>query len=198
MLLGSSDHQNLSCSLLSLQIILAGSLGIVSVSWRVSSSSSVNVSSDVSGVSGGMFTFLSGQTSKEFIVQIHSDNIPESDESLIIELYDAQGGAVIDTASQRATLVIMANDGVGGRIGFSSGSRSKSVAEGENVPLMIYRTAPAAGNVSMNWTIEGVNATRDFLKTSGVVNIPQVCFLLSYFQFLVIYFLISRIPSWWF
>ena len=154
--------------------MLLGSLGTVSVSWRVSSSSSVNTSSDVSGVSGATLTFSSGENSKEFIVQVHSDTIPESDEYLIIELYDPRGGAVISALSQRATLVIMANDGVGGRIGFRSGSRSQTIAEGQTASLILYRTVPAAGVVSLNWTIEGMNASRDFVHTSGVLLIPQV------------------------
>ena len=153
----------------------------MSVSWRVGSSSSVNISSDVSGVSGGTFTFLSGERTKEFIVQIQSDLIPESDERLIIELYNPRGGAIIGSSSQRATLVIMANDGVGGRIGFRSGSRSQTVTEGHAASLTVYRTAPAAGDVSLNWTVEGVNASRDFTKTSGLLFIPQVCIFLHIF-----------------
>ena len=159
-------------------MLFLGSLGTVSVSWRVSSSSSVNISSDVSGVSGATLTFLSGETSKEFIVQVHNDTLPESDESLTIELYEPRGGAIIGASSQRATLVIMANDGVGGRIGFRSGSRSKTVVEGQNASLVVYRTAPAAGHVSLNWKIEGMNASRDFTRTSGILVVPQVCTLL--------------------
>lgn len=128
----------------------------------------------MAGVSGGTFTFLSGQTSKEFIVQVRSDDIPESDESLTIELYDSTGGAIIDPNGQRATLVIKANDGIGGRIGFKTGSRSRTVAEGETASFVVHRTAPAAGNVTVNWTIEGVNATSDFMKTSGTLFLQQV------------------------
>eukprot|EP00794_Sanderia_malayensis_P009868 gene9868-10878_t len=150
-----------------------GSLGVVSVSWRVASTSTINTTSDVSGVSGGRIEFNQGETTKQFNIAVNSDNIPEIDEYLVIELHDPFGGASIDASKKEATLVIKANDGVGGRIGFSAGSRSKTVNEGENVTLAIYRTMPAAGNVSLNWTIEGMNASLDFTQTSGKLFIKQ-------------------------
>lgn len=156
-------------------IAFTGDLGSVSIAWRVSSASTVNITNDVSGVSGGRLTFTNKETKKDFIIAVNSDNIPESDERLIIEIYDVQGGAVINPSTARAVLTIRANDGVGGRIGFSPGSRSKIVAEGEIADLNVYRTLPAAGNVTLNWTITGVNATRDFRETAGKLLLRQVC-----------------------
>ena len=147
----------------------------MSVAWRVSSASTVNISNDVSGVSGGRLTFLNADTKKDFNIAVNNDSIPELDEQLIIEIYDVQGGAVIDPSTARAVLTIMANDGVGGRIGFSPGSRSKIVAEGHIVYLNVYRTLPAAGNVTLNWTVTGVNATMDFEHASGKLLLRQVC-----------------------
>ena len=135
----------------------------------------MNISNDVSGVSGGRLTFTNAQITQDFNIAVNSDSIPESDEQLIIEIYDVQGGAVIDPATARAVLTIMANDDVGGRIGFSPGSRSKIVAEGHVASLNVYRTLPAAGNVTLNWTVTGVNASRDFERTSGKLLLLQVC-----------------------
>ncbi len=151
-----------------------GSLGSVSVSWRVASGSTVNTTTDVSGVSGGRINFNQNEKTKSFNIAVKSDSIPEVDEYLIIELYDPLGGALIDQNRKKATLIIKANDGVGGKIGFSSGSRSRTVKEGEQVVLSVYRTLPAAGNVSLNWTIEGINASLDFVTTSGKLFIHQV------------------------
>ena len=145
----------------------------MSVSWRVSSKSTVNTATDVSGVSGGQLTF-NGNATKSFNIAVKADTIPEIDELLIIELFNPLGGAVIDPLRKEATLIILANDDVGGRIGFSAGSRSKTVKEGDHVSLFLYRTAPAAGNVTLDWTIEGVNASKDFLRTTGQLFIAQV------------------------
>ena len=53
------------------------------------------MSTDVAGASGGRFTFSPGESSKEITIAVNSDNIPESDESLIVELYSAEGIAVL-------------------------------------------------------------------------------------------------------
>ncbi len=146
----------------------------MSVSWRVRGGSTVNTTTDVSGVSGGRFDFSENEAEKTFIINVNSDDIPETDEYLFIELYNPLGGAFINQLEKEVTLIIKANDGVGGRIGFSSGSRSKMVKEGGSVSFSIYRTLPAAGNVSLNWTIEGANASLDFNATEGKLSIPQV------------------------
>ena len=134
----------------------------------------MNVTEDVSGADGGRKYFRTGETRKTFNILVNSDLEPERDEHLVIELSAAQGGANIDSSKNKVTLVISANDGVGGQIGFSPGSRSRNVMEGGTVSFDIYRTPPAAGHVTVNWTVEGVNASDDFMWTKGTIFFSEV------------------------
>ena len=58
------------------------------------------------------------------------DATPEPDETIEIRLDNPQGGAVLDPENDRATVVILANDVVGGVVGFASDSRSLIAQEG--------------------------------------------------------------------
>lgn len=45
---------------------------------------------------------------------------------------------------------------------------------GERVPLLVQRTAPAIGNVTVDWRIEGPQALLTFVETSGVLFFTEV------------------------
>lgn len=45
---------------------------------------------------------------------------------------------------------------------------------GDRVPLLVQRTAPAIGNVTVEWRIEGPQALLTFVETSGVLFFTEV------------------------
>lgn len=45
---------------------------------------------------------------------------------------------------------------------------------GERVPLLVQRTAPAIGNVTVEWRIEGPQSSLTFVETSGVLFFTEV------------------------
>ena len=56
-------------------------------------------------------------------IGIEDDTLPENDEVIVIELYNAEGGAVLDVPQHsQATVLIMANDYVAGLLAFERSS----------------------------------------------------------------------------
>lgn len=45
---------------------------------------------------------------------------------------------------------------------------------GDRVPLLVQRTAPAIGNVTVEWRIEGPQTLLTFVETSGVLFFTKV------------------------
>jgi len=71
------------------------------------------------------------------------------------------------------TIIIQANDGVAGQVGFDEQSRSVVVQEGSQVSLSVNRTL-SVGRVSVDWHLTGTNASSDFLDVSGTVVFNEV------------------------
>ena len=71
------------------------------------------------------------------------------------------------------TIIIQANDGVAGQVGFDEHSRSVVAMEGRRVSLLVNRTRPN-GRVSVDWLITGANASSDFTDVSGTVVFSEV------------------------
>ncbi|MFQ5400301.1 MAG: Calx-beta domain-containing protein, partial [Anaerolineae bacterium] len=80
-----------------------GSSGAVTVDYVTSDGTAV-AGSDYTAVSGTL-TFGDGETSKTFTVTILNDSVNDPDETVILALINATGGAVLGTPSQ-ATLRI--------------------------------------------------------------------------------------------
>ena len=71
------------------------------------------------------------------------------------------------------TIVIQANDGAAGQVGFDEQSSSVVVREGSRVALYVNRTLPV-GRVSVDWSVTGVNASSDFIDVGGTVEFNEV------------------------
>ncbi|XP_013407178.1 G-protein coupled receptor 98-like [Lingula anatina] len=84
-----------------------GTFGNISVNFDLSGSALV--SEDITPVSGTLL-FLEGESSKDLILTILGDNIPENDETFVVTLTSATGGASINLTQDRLQLVIPAND----------------------------------------------------------------------------------------
>ncbi|XP_036069486.1 adhesion G-protein coupled receptor V1 isoform X2 [Oryzias melastigma] len=143
-----------------------GNLGTVTVEWKFVGGKATP-DSDFIGT-GGTLVF-DGGLKKTIQIEIKDDEEPEDNESLMIGLVSTAGGSRILPSSDTVTIVILANDHVAGIVGFHSASRSVIAREGESLSLLVLRSAPGLGNVSVDWTIQGPLTHRTFTQTSGTL-----------------------------
>lgn len=121
--------------------------------------------------------FKPGNRTENYLLFINDDGIAERDEIIIIQLVDAKDGASItEGTGNNVTVIIQANDVVAGYVGFNRLSQAVVAKEGEMVRLEVVRSSPAAGVVTVDWIIQGQNATRDFNETSGIVFFDEVLY----------------------
>ena len=74
------------------------------------------------------------------------------------------------------TIIIQANDGVAGQVGFDEQSSSVVVQEGNQVSLSVNRTL-SVGRVSVDWQVTGTNASSDFVVVNGTVEFSEVGYI---------------------
>ncbi|XP_044225055.1 adhesion G-protein coupled receptor V1 isoform X2 [Thunnus albacares] len=141
-----------------------GNVGAVTVEWRFVGGKATP-DADFTGT-GGTLVF-NGDLKKTIEIVIRDDIEPEDNESLMIGLVNTEGGSRILPSSDTVTIVILANDNVAGIVGLHPSSRSVIAREGEKLSLLVLRTAPGLGNVTVDWTIQGSLVDRTFTKTSG-------------------------------
>uniref|UniRef100_A0A672JI01 Adhesion G-protein coupled receptor V1 n=1 Tax=Salarias fasciatus TaxID=181472 RepID=A0A672JI01_SALFA len=143
-----------------------GNLGTVTVEWRfVGGKATPDV--DFTGTHGTLL--FDGDLKKTIEIVIKEDSEPEDNESLMIGLVNTAGGSRILPSSDTVTIVILANDNVAGIVGFHPASHSVIAREGEKMSLLVLRTAPGLGNVTVDWTIRGPLVQRTFTQTSGTL-----------------------------
>ncbi|XP_042344940.1 adhesion G-protein coupled receptor V1 [Plectropomus leopardus] len=143
-----------------------GNLGTVTVEWRFVGGKATP-DADFTGT-GGTLVF-DGDLKKTIEIVIKDDIEPEDTESLLIGLVNTEGGSRILPSSDTVTIVILANDNVAGIVGFHPASRSVIAREGERLSLLVLRTPPGLGNVTVDWTVQGPLVHRTFTKTSGTL-----------------------------
>ena len=158
-----------------------GTFGTVNVTWRFTLGNGLTHGSNISDISNtqtvGTVTFQPGHRRKTLTIKFNHDDLPEDDETIMVELESPTNGASIDTKRDSLQFIIEANDDVGGVISFMDGSASKTAREGETVVFSLGRTSPALGTASVTWVIRGVNASQDFVATTGVVVFERVRFV---------------------
>lgn len=150
-----------------------GTIGRVTVDVEVQLNGAT-VNSDFIA-SGSTFTFNDKEnSSKSYFINIKDDAIPEGDEEIVIKLVNPTGGATVAPGlGNNVTVIIQANDGVAGQVGFDEQSRSLVVKEGSQVSLIVNRTQ-SVGRVSVDWQVSGANASSDFVAISGTVTFNAV------------------------
>ncbi|XP_056157733.1 adhesion G-protein coupled receptor V1 isoform X2 [Lampris incognitus] len=148
-----------------------GSLGRVTIEWRFVGGKATP-DTDFTGT-GGTLVFADGDVKKMVEIGIRDDSEPEDSESLMIGLVKTEGGSRILPSSDTVTIVILANDNVAGILGFHPASRSIVTREGEKVSLLVMRTAPGLGNVTVDWIVQGPLVDRTFTQTSGTLFFTQ-------------------------
>ncbi|XP_059909463.1 adhesion G-protein coupled receptor V1 [Gadus macrocephalus] len=148
-----------------------GSLGRVTVEWGFVGGGATP--DEDFTASGGTLVFNDGDVRQTVEVLIRSDSVPEDSETLLIGLIRTEGGSRILPSSDTVTIVILANDDVAGIVGFHPASRVVATREGELLSLLVLRTAPGLGNVTVDWSIRGPLPDRTFPKTSGTLLFTQ-------------------------
>uniref|UniRef100_A0A3P8WCF8 Adhesion G-protein coupled receptor V1 n=1 Tax=Cynoglossus semilaevis TaxID=244447 RepID=A0A3P8WCF8_CYNSE len=143
-----------------------GNLGSVTVEWRFVGGTATP-DTDFTGTGGSLV--FDGELKKTIVIVIRDDMEPEDSESLMIGLVNIEGGSRILPSSDTVTIVILANDNVGGIVGFHPTSRSVIAREGEKLSLLVVRTAPGLGNVTVDWTVTGPLVHRTFTQTTGTL-----------------------------
>ncbi|KAK9408413.1 G-protein coupled receptor 98 [Crotalus adamanteus] len=132
-----------------------------------------------------------GETKKPVTLTILDDSDPEDDESIQITLTHTEGGSRILLSSATVTMVILANDNVAGILSFQTSSRSVIAHEGELLQFHVLRTAPGAGNVTVDWEIVGHNLEQNFENISGMLYFLEGALNVT----LYVYLLDDQIPE---
>ncbi|KAM8885173.1 adhesion G-protein coupled receptor V1 [Spinachia spinachia] len=145
---------------------LGGNLGTVTIEWRFVGGKGTP-DADFSGT-GGILVF-DGDLKKTIEILIRDDIMPEDNESIMIGLVNTEGGSRILPNSDTVTIVILANDYVAGIVGFHPVSRSVITRKGERLSLLVTRTAPGLGNVTVDWNVKGPLVHPTFPKMSGTL-----------------------------
>jgi uncharacterized delta-60 repeat protein len=129
---------------------------------------SATAGSDYTSVSGSL-TFLEGETRQTFTVPILNDFVGETNETVLLVLTNATGGATLGTIPN-ATLTIL-NDDSG--VGFSSATYTVNEGVvGGSVLISVVRTGATNGTATVNYTTASGTATagQDFSTRSGVLT----------------------------
>ncbi|KAK1176563.1 adhesion G-protein coupled receptor V1-like [Acipenser oxyrinchus oxyrinchus] len=148
-----------------------GSLGQVTVEWSVVGGTAT-LNTDFNGT-GEVLTFADGDLRKTIQLSIVDDSEPEGNETIVVSLTQTEGGSRILPSSDTVTILILASDNAAGVIGFQTSSRSVMAREGESVQLLITRSAPGLGNVTVDWSIQGPRVEQNFANFTGVLFFPQ-------------------------
>ncbi|KAK7934133.1 hypothetical protein WMY93_005029 [Mugilogobius chulae] len=171
-----------------------GNLGTVSVEWRIVGGTATQ-NEDFTGTGGtlvfdGKFIKICHGNSynlctlcifcmcpqgfkKTVVIQINDDNKPEDSEDIIFGLINAKGGSRIMPSLDSVTIVILANDNAAGVVGFHPDSRSIVAREGQTLSLLVERTAPGFGNVTVTWTVTGPRVGQTFTHITGTLFFAQ-------------------------
>ncbi|XP_042811947.1 adhesion G-protein coupled receptor V1 [Panthera leo] len=112
-----------------------------------------------------------GNRRQRISVFINEDDIPETDESFYIILFNSTGDTVVYQYGI-ATVIIEANDDPNGI--FSLEPIDKAVEEGKTNAFWILRHRGHFGNVSVAWQLfendSALQPGQEFYETSGIVN----------------------------
>ncbi|XP_040304713.1 adhesion G-protein coupled receptor V1 isoform X6 [Herpailurus yagouaroundi] len=120
---------------------------------------------------GKALVFAVGNRKQRISVFINEDDIPETDESFYIILFNSTGDTVVYQYGI-ATVIIEANDDPNGI--FSLEPIDKAVEEGKTNAFWILRHRGHFGNVSVAWQLfendSAFQPGQEFYETSGIVN----------------------------
>ncbi|XP_006885449.1 PREDICTED: G-protein coupled receptor 98-like [Elephantulus edwardii] len=120
---------------------------------------------------GETLVFEVGRRDQSISVFVNEDDIPETDESFYIILFNSTGDTVVYQYGI-ATVIIEANDDPNGI--FSLEPIDKAVEEGKTKAFWVLRHRGHFGNVSVTWQLfqndSALQPEQEFYETSGIVN----------------------------
>ena len=150
-----------------------GSTGAVSVQYATANGTATS-GSDYTATSGTL-TWAAGDTAdKTFTVTITGDTTVEADETVLLSLSNATGGATLGTAN--ATLTITNDDGISAAGVLAFKLATFATAEGNsgtsNATITAIRTEGSTGAVSVQYAAADGTATSgsDYTATSGTLS----------------------------
>ena len=99
----------------------------------------------------GTVTFAAGKTIAVFGVDILDDTLDEADETLVLTLDSATGGATVDAVAASATMTLLDDDDPP-----SVTAAPVSATEGEDAVLAVRLSGPSGREVAVSWyTVDG-------------------------------------------
>ena len=139
-----------------------GTIGTISVDYRLTESSAVGDGVDYQGGSGIQTLVIPPEVSSAIIsIPIVNDNDAELQEQFTIQILDADNGATLGDVTM-ATIIIAASDSPGGLISFGEEELTGIVvdnptsAEGARLlNLQVIRTVNLNREVSIQWRVTG-------------------------------------------
>ena len=148
-----------------------GAAGPVTVDFATIGGGTATAGADYTAVTPTL-TFAAGVMSRTVTVPITNDTLDEANETVLLQLTNATGGATLGPRST-ATLTILDND-VGGVVQFSAVLFAKTeCAVGPcNAVLTVTRTGGAASGVTVDFTtVDGTaTAAADYVTTNGTLT----------------------------
>ncbi|XP_040275580.1 adhesion G-protein coupled receptor V1 [Bufo bufo] len=142
---------------------IQGTLGILTVYWQLTSVSDID--GDFTATSGWIL-IPDGQTVAEITLQLLPDDVPELEETYMVQLTSVDGGADLDKGKSVVWFTVLANDDPYGVFVLDPTSQSIIVHSdmGRYVQVNVTRLAGTFGNVTVQYQIslgklEKVNLT---------------------------------------
>ena len=151
---------------------MGGTIGDVTIAWQVTGGSAT--AGEDYRATGASLTFQDGATMLPIVITILEDDIPERNEDIVVQLTGVTGGATIGDDGGSVDIIIIANDGAAGVVGFPPSSRSVVTSEGEQVSLTVSRMISSLGMVEIMWNITGNDVTTEFANTTGYSVFEEV------------------------
>ncbi|MCB0350921.1 MAG: hypothetical protein KDD38_07045, partial [Bdellovibrionales bacterium] len=123
----------------------------------------------------GTFTFAPGELSKTISLGLIDDNISEADETVILDIQNVGGVAILGTTTQH-TFTINDNDGLPD-INFSSATSSVSEdVAGATHSVVVTLTNPSSTAITVDYAFANGTATNgsDYTGIDGTLNFPAL------------------------
>ncbi|ESP05659.1 hypothetical protein LOTGIDRAFT_102713, partial [Lottia gigantea] len=125
------------------------------VRYRTLDGPAKSADGDFSPILGQIITFQPGQAMFNLTVSVLDDDVPEGNETFVLQLFDL-GGDLLLTDKSTATITILDNDNAYGIFKFES-STGRTIEEGSEYFLNIDRSEGREGSVEVFWRIRSLS-----------------------------------------
>ncbi|NXF10740.1 GPR98 protein, partial [Smithornis capensis] len=131
---------------------IQGTLGNITVYWEIHSES--DITGDFLKTEGSV-VIADQQSTAEIIIYLLPDDVPELDESYVVQLISVEGGADLDQEKRISKITVFANDDPYGVFALYSGQQSVLVAKNMDryVQINVTRHAGTFGEVMVEYHV---------------------------------------------